>query len=143
MKPIVSGDSDSDYNDAPTTPSTMESAAEDEAVGNASDDSDVENAKEASTIRASNAYTGATNTIGSIHQRHWFITLDKVNSGFVKDETGKWSSTGIKGGGFESFFVRGADVERSIITGRLSTEVMKDEGVEGFKGRKRWTAILE
>ncbi|KAF2436788.1 hypothetical protein EJ08DRAFT_577514 [Tothia fuscella] len=125
-------DSDSEYDDAPTVSTT----ADDEAIANASED-EVED----STIRQSNAYTGATNTIGSVHQRHWFIMLDKVNSGFKK-ENGEWVRNG-SGNGFEAFFVRGAEVERSVITGRLCAEVMADEGVEGFQGRKKWWPVLE
>lgn len=45
--------------------------------------------------------------------------------------------------GFETFFVRGRDVERSVVTGRTADEVMADEGVEGFVGRKGWRAVLE
>ena len=45
--------------------------------------------------------------------------------------------------GFEAFFVRGRDVERSVVTGRTADEVMVDEGVEGFVGRKGWRAVLE
>jgi hypothetical protein len=105
-------------------------------VANASEDED-----ESSTIRENNAYTGATNTIGSVHQRHWFISLDKVNSGFRK-KGGEWVPDG-PGTGFEGFYVRGAEVERSIVTGRLCAEVMEDEGVEGFKGRGKWRPVLE
>jgi hypothetical protein len=105
-------------------------------VGLASDDED-ENA----TIRANNAYTGAENTIGSIHQRHWLISLDRANSGFVKDGD-RWvrKSANTR---FETFYVRGAEVETSVVTGRTSAEVMADEGVDGFVARKRWNAILE
>lgn len=45
--------------------------------------------------------------------------------------------------GFETFLVLGADVERSILTGRVSEEVFMDEGVEGFKRRGEWRAVLE
>jgi hypothetical protein len=105
-------------------------------VGLASDNED-----ETATIRSNNAYRGANNTISSIHQRHWFMTLDKNNSGFIKCGE-KW----VRGGpdkGFEPFFVYGANVETSIVTGRTSAEVMADEGVERFKPRKRWRPVLE
>lgn len=95
------------------------------------------------SIRANNAYTGATNTINSIHQRHWFLTLDRKNSGFRKDaSSGRWESS-EEGSLDPSFFVRGRDVERSVVTGRSADEVMSDEGVSAFKGRKMWRAILE
>ena len=93
---------------------------------------------EDATIRANNAYTGATNTINSVHQRHWFLTLDRRNSGFRKSSSNvRWE------GPWEPFFVRGRDVEASIVTGRNADEVMADEGVSAFRGRKMWRPILE
>ncbi|KAA6410478.1 MAG: hypothetical protein FRX48_05900 [Lasallia pustulata] len=102
-------------------------------------------------VRQTNAYPGASNTINSIHQRQWYITLDRSSSGFVrkrnKESGGKiWVRRKREGGalvGFETFFVRGRDVERSVVTGRTADEVMADEGVEGFVGRKGWRAVLE
>lgn len=35
-------------------------------------------------VRLTNAYPGASNTIGSVHQRRWYLSLDRVGSGFVK-----------------------------------------------------------
>ncbi|KAF2109193.1 DNA polymerase ligase-domain-containing protein [Lophiotrema nucula] len=90
--------------------------------------------------RRNNAYPGSTNSIGSIHQRQWFMSLDMRSCGFVQGSTGKWGHDG-KGGGFETFFVRGRDVERSVVTGRLAREVEEDEGVEDFVGRQGWVAI--
>lgn len=103
-------------------------------------------------IRLNNAYPGSTNTIGSIHQRRWFITLDRYNSGF-EDEPGsgpgkkRWvrkrdPDTGRLMGS-EPFYVRGPEVERSVVTGRLGREVLEDEGVEGFIPRRGWRAVLE
>ncbi|KAE8394667.1 DNA polymerase ligase-domain-containing protein [Aspergillus alliaceus] len=103
-------------------------------------------------IRINNAYPGATNSIRSVHQRRWFVTLDRVNSGFVA-ETGsgpagkRWvrqldPETG-RLLGFEPFYVWGPDVERSVVTGRLGRDVLEDEGVEGFVPRKGWRAVLE
>ena len=46
-------------------------------------------------------------------------------------------------GGFETFFVRGRDFERSVVTGRTGGEVLGDEGVEGFVGRKGWRGVVE
>jgi hypothetical protein len=86
--------------------------------------------------RTTNAYPGSTNSIGSIHQRHWFMQLDRQNSGFMLDKVkGKWV------GGFTPFLVLGREHERSIVTGRLAHEVESDEGVEGFVGRGGWTGI--
>lgn len=100
-------------------------------AGNASED------EEDTAIRANNAYTGATNTIGSVHQRHWFLTLDRRNSGFRKMSSGRWE------GSWDPFFVKGRDVERSVVTGRTADEVMEDDGVSKFVGRKMWRPIME
>ncbi|KAM0719856.1 hypothetical protein Q7P37_003991 [Cladosporium fusiforme] len=119
-----------------------------DAVGNVPDDAEGKDAGRASeaededaTIRANNAYTGAANTIGSVHQRHWFLSLDRKNSGFSKarsgDDVGRWV------GGWDPFIVFGRDVERSVVTGRNADEVMADEGVERFMGRKMWRPITE
>lgn len=128
-------DSETD-DEAPRTQSTTN--------GTQQQDDDVDRAAlaseddESAAIRSNNAYTGATNTIGSIHQRHWFLTLDRKNSGFhCNAPTNRWK------GSWESFFVRGRDVERSVVTGRSADEVMDDEGVKKFMGRKMWRAILE
>lgn len=45
--------------------------------------------------------------------------------------------------GFEPFYVRGPEVERSVVTGRLAREVLEDEGVEGFVRRRGWRPVLE
>jgi len=122
------------------TPTTDDDAA----LANASEGEDE---AQIADIRVNNAYTGATNSIGSVHQRHWFLQLDRARSGFVQvkqgKEKGKWARGNGGRGGFEPFYVRGAEVERSVVTGRLSREVMEDEGVEGFVGRKMWRPILE
>lgn len=92
-------------------------------------------------IHESNAYPGATNTIGSIHQRKWFVALDRRNSGFRKSwskgDRGRWR------GSWEPFFVYGRDHERSVVTGRNADNIMEDGHVEKFVGRKQWRAILE
>lgn len=45
--------------------------------------------------------------------------------------------------GFEPFYVRGPEIERSVVTGRLRREVLEDEGVQGFIPRQGWRAVLE
>lgn len=116
------------------------------AEPNTKTDSDYE--KSDYQIRLDNAYPGSTNTIGSIHQRRWFITLDRVNSGF-EYEPGKkrWvRKKDLDMGelvGFEPFYVRGPEIERSVVTGRLRREVLEDEGVQGFIPRQGWRAVLE
>ncbi|GIK03540.1 hypothetical protein Aspvir_007612 [Aspergillus viridinutans] len=106
-------------------------------------------------IRVNNAYPGSTNTIGSIHQRRWFATLDRVNSGFVpehaKAKAGsakkRWvRKRNVRTGqdlGFEPFYVRGPEVERSVVTGRLGKDVLEDEGVRDFVPRRGWRAVVE
>ncbi|KAH7406140.1 DNA polymerase ligase-domain-containing protein [Phaeosphaeria sp. MPI-PUGE-AT-0046c] len=109
------------------------------------EDLDTDTDEDAQT-RATNAYPGSHNTIGSVHQRHWFLQLDRQNSGFVLDRSDTHSSKGTwirgrDGGGFEPFIVRGRDHERSVVTGRLAREVESDEGVEGYVGRGGWVGI--
>lgn len=96
---------------------------------------------EDAVIRSNNAYTGATNTIGSIHQRHWFLTLDRVNTGFHKSRSGPDRGRWI--GGSEHFVVRGREVERSVVSGRSADEVMADADIKAFQGRKMWRPITE
>ncbi|KAL1965880.1 hypothetical protein VTN77DRAFT_5013 [Rasamsonia byssochlamydoides] len=106
--------------------------------------------------RLTNAYPGATNSIGSIHQRRWFITLDRANSGFEpRNQPGDRKKTWVRKRaddegegegrllGFEPFYVRGPEVERSVVTGRTGYEVLRDEGVEGFVPRRGWRAVLD
>lgn len=98
--------------------------------------------EESALTRLDNAYPGAANSIGSLHQRHWFMLLDRTSSGFVRDDSngGKWRRDCDSG--FEPFYVRGRDMERSVVTGRLAAEVEHDEGIEGFVGRRGWRGIL-
>ncbi|KAI1756809.1 DNA polymerase ligase-domain-containing protein [Xylaria castorea] len=123
-------------------------------------------------VRKTNAYPGAINSIGSVHQRRWYLSLDRDASGLVKRRReGRvvWESTdvcsdGAAGGlrkadssGNEKnsgqdkaiaprlaypFYVRGVEHERSVLTGRLGSEVLEDEGVIGYIGRKGWQAIV-
>ncbi|KAK3362680.1 DNA polymerase ligase-domain-containing protein [Lasiosphaeria hispida] len=112
-------------------------------------------------VRRTNAYTGASNTIGSVYQRRWYLSLDRTASGFVKRQKGGaivWEKEGdgkakVETGQEERetpyprldhpFYVRGPDHERSVITGRLSADVLRDEGVKGFVGRKGWRPVLK
>ncbi|KAI5358206.1 Putative DNA ligase D, 3'-phosphoesterase domain-containing protein [Septoria linicola] len=118
----------------PTQEESLENSHLDAAADASEDDLDA-------SIRANNAYTGASNTIGSVHQRHWFVTLDRPNSGFCKARSGPEKGRWV--GDWEAFYVRGREHERSIVTGRLADEVMADEGVERFVGRKMWRPIME
>ena len=104
-------------------------------------------------VRLSNAYLGATNNIGSIHQRRWYLSMDRYASGFCPLPVGNRSLGGKRVWtrrregerllGFEPFFVMGREVERSVVTGRTADEVMADEEVHGFKGRKGWRPVTE
>lgn len=105
-------------------------------------------------VRRTNAYVGAVNTIGSVHQRKWFLSLEREACGFVKtkrdgrvwwerkDEQGKRTEDGDENRLKWPFYVRGPEYERSVVTGRLGKDVLKDEGVEGYVGRKGWRPIL-
>ncbi len=146
------------WRNSPATPSTLNGGDEDERIIEAANASEAEG--EDQLTRLNNAYPGATNSIGSIHQRQWFLRLDQVNSGFVRAASGPSKGKWVRGlspserredrehevqtiGGFDTFFVRGAEHERSVVTGRLSSEVFDDEGIEGFMGRKMWRPVLE
>ena len=100
-------------------------------------------------IRATNAYPGATNSVNSIHQRTWYLSMDRRASGFAlrKDKTGRREWVSIQDQAILSstkpFLVRGKELERSVITGRLAEEIMVDENVKGYLGRKGWRPVLE
>ncbi|KAK5090517.1 hypothetical protein LTR05_000690 [Lithohypha guttulata] len=102
---------------------------------------------EEEAIRAKNAYIGAVNDVGSIHQRKWFLSVDRISSGFTKQTcTSKagfseiqWTRRGT--GGYERFVVGGREIERSVVTGRLAGDILKDEGVIGYVPRGLWRAI--
>lgn len=128
-------------------------------------------------VRRTNAYPGATNSIGSVHQRRWYLSMDREASGFAKRRReGRmvWESTDVRsvpaagnsrkaeeggkgakadGDGDEDgaatprlrypFYVRGVEHERSVVTGRLGSQVLGDEGVVGYVGRKGWQAVLK
>lgn len=104
-------------------------------------------------IQRNNAYTGSYNTIGSIHQRRWWLSLDRENSGFQpkrgldtfnpSKKTWVRKQAGDRLVGFDPFYVRGPEYERSVVTGRLGSDVLHDEDVQGFVPRQRWRAVLK
>ncbi|KAI1632097.1 DNA polymerase ligase-domain-containing protein [Biscogniauxia mediterranea] len=127
-----------------------------------------EQEKEQQEMRRTNAYAGATNSIGSVHQRRWFLSLDRGGSGFVARQGGRGGRKGRKvvweregqgegdahgdgdGGDGEGeggnrltypFYVRGLETERSVVTGRLAAEVLRDEGVVGYVSRRGWRGV--
>ena len=77
--------------------------------------------------------------------------MDRRASGFVPVATAEGGGRRwVRGGGGDDrragdggFLVRGRDVERSVLTGRNADEVMSDEGVRGFVGRRGWKAVVE
>lgn len=104
-------------------------------------------------IQRNNAYTGSYNTIGSIHQRRWWLSLDRGNSGFEPkrglDSFNPTRKTWVRKRsdaeslGFDPFYVRGPDHERSVVTGRRASDVLSDEDVHDFHPRKRWMPVLK
>jgi hypothetical protein len=82
--------------------------------------------------------------------------LDRAGSGFVPEKVShtktdfqgkkRWirgidKQTGARTG-FDPFYVRGPEVERSVVTGRRGLDVVRDEGVQGFVPRKGWAPVL-
>lgn len=104
-------------------------------------------------VRLTNTYPGATNSIGSIHQRRWYLSMDRYASGFcplrmeTRSKRGKRTWTRRMEHqrllGFEPFLVMGRETERSVVTGRTADEVMADERVRNFVGRKGWRPVTE
>lgn len=105
-------------------------------------------------VRLTNAYPGAINSIGSIHQRRWYLSMERIASGLIDRRDGRrvpWhlpatsKETGVTSNPRASlpFYVHGRDSERSIITGRLGADILRDEGVQGFVPRMGWSAVLE
>ncbi|KAJ5734437.1 hypothetical protein N7493_003223 [Penicillium malachiteum] len=152
---------------AARAPSTSESGTEPSRVQGTEETTEEKSEHEISThsdnetdvqIQVNNAYPGSTNTIGSIHQRRWYLSLDRQNSGFEQRNTYQEdSSSGSRTRkriwvrrvgrrnelfGFEPFYVRGPNVERSVVTGRRGQDVLNDEGVEGFIPRQGWRPTL-
>ncbi|RVX68482.1 hypothetical protein B0A52_07905 [Exophiala mesophila] len=101
--------------------------------------------------RLENAYPGATNTFKSIHQRKWYLSMDRLASGFCpvrSKQTGtvSWERGRQEDGsmtGFERFHVLGRDHETSVLTGRMAADVAKDEGLIGYKPRGGWRGVTE
>lgn len=133
-------------------------------------------------VRLTNAYPGASNTISSIHQRKWYLSLDRNACGFVENrQSGRslwqlpqpnnandyeldlsdlgqeescsiYEHTAVKltatEGQRESrllfpFYVRGPEYERSVVTGRRSRDILRDDGITNFVSRKGWTPVLK
>lgn len=122
-------------------------------------------------VRLTNAYPGAENTIGSVHQRRWYLSLDRQACGFIKRGTEGRSEWELDQGRDSNdddreradpsiitdaedsadvgsdrlsfpFYVSGADHERSVVTGRRGADILRDEDVHNFVPRKGWTPVL-
>ncbi|KAJ4137521.1 hypothetical protein NW768_003108 [Fusarium equiseti] len=109
---------------------------------------------EGEEVRRTNSYPGASNTIGSVYQRRWYLSLDRQACGFVEERT-KGRSFWTRGDSAKiedkeaqngrltyPFYVRGSDYERSAVTGRRGADILKDEGVDRFVQRKGWRPVL-
>ncbi|TKA47721.1 hypothetical protein B0A54_02095 [Friedmanniomyces endolithicus] len=75
----AAADTESDSETSSATTTQTQAALADAALA-----SEPEDERQDVEIRTSNAYPGAANTIGSIHQRHWLVTIDRKLSGFLK-----------------------------------------------------------
>ncbi|RYC58687.1 hypothetical protein CHU98_g7521 [Xylaria longipes] len=193
-EPATSSDSEPEYTSTPSRESTGKNHQNIGISSNNEDDAEIVHAPaeqikdgeknisaterelrelEDEEVRKTNAYPGATNSIGSVHQRRWYLSLDREASGFVKrrrEGRTVWESTCIHSNSTAGdlqkgkcsknekisdkdeaaasrlaypFYVRGVEHERSVVTGRLGSEVLKDEGVIGYIGRKGWQAVLK
>lgn len=120
--------------------------------------------EEDAQVRLNNAYVGASNTIGSVYQRRWYLSLDRRACGFTEkkrhgrsvwekllpDTAPKDPSDDLEADVEESscrlsfpFYVCGPQFEQSVVTGRLGEEVLRDEGVTTFVPRKGWTPVMK
>lgn len=139
-RPSHTSDSDCTPTSVISSHPTPTEANDDDDVSTKTLDTDSE---EDALTRTHNAYPGSTNSIGSVHQRRWFVLLDRQSSGFELSR-GKWIRRIMADGelgGFKPFVVRGRDHERSVVTGRLACDVEDDEGCNGYVGRGGWKSI--
>lgn len=139
-RPSHTSDSDCTPTSVISSHPTPTEANDDDDVSTKTLDTDSE---EDALTRTHNAYPGSTNSIGSVHQRRWFVLLDRQSSGFELSG-GKWIRRIMADGeldGFKPFVVRGRDHERSVVTGRLACDVEDDEGCNGYVGRGGWKSI--
>ncbi|KAH6609356.1 abc1 domain-containing [Trichoderma cornu-damae] len=115
-------------------------------------------------VRLTNAYRGASNTIGSVHQRRWYLSLDRRACGFAprsrrggrdvweplpapasQSPTTREDPPDPEPGSYRlsfPFYVRGPQVEQSVVTGRRGEDILRDEGVTTFVPRKGWTPVM-
>ncbi|KAK4084574.1 uncharacterized protein Triagg1_1054 [Trichoderma aggressivum f. europaeum] len=107
-------------------------------------------------VRLTNAYPGASNTIGSIHQRRWYLSLDRRACGFTekrrRGRSSMWEPPSIESPSASEpgssrlsfpFYVRGPPFEQSVVTGRRGEDVLRDQGVTTFIPRKGWMPVMK
>ncbi|PNP58532.1 hypothetical protein THARTR1_01548 [Trichoderma harzianum] len=107
-------------------------------------------------VRLTNAYHGASNTIGSIHQRRWYLSLDRRACGFTekrrRGRSSLWEPPSTEPPSISEpgpsrlsfpFYVRGPQFEQSVVTGRSGEDVLRDEGVTTFIPRKGWMPVMK
>ncbi|KAL6904727.1 DNA polymerase ligase domain-containing protein [Trichoderma evansii] len=121
--------------------------------------------EEDAQVRLTNAYIGASNTIGSVYQRRWYLSLDRRACGFTEKKRhgrsvwelhplGSPTPTAPKDPSESAveptscrlsfpFYVRGPQFEQSVVTGRLGEQVLRDEGVTTFVPRKGWIPVMK
>ncbi|KAK8184239.1 DNA polymerase ligase-domain-containing protein [Phyllosticta citribraziliensis] len=127
--------------DSDPDPSDSDSQADQENAKENKSADDVDD--EAAAIRATNAYTGATNSIGSVHSRQWFVSMNKQLCGTASHLASRDRRDDGRENATATFLVCGPAVERSVVTGRLAADVVADEGVVGFVPRSGWRAIVD
>ena len=78
-------------------------------------------------------------------QRNVWVRGGRVGGAHQTEGHGVRKGEGDKvpDGGFDPFIVEGREVERSVVTGRLAANVLRNEGVEGFVERKGWKGVVE
>ncbi|KAJ4271433.1 hypothetical protein NW762_000135 [Fusarium torreyae] len=150
MQPETSDEDESDGNESEDVPASVDT---DVITENLSAMEREIRELEDEEVRRTNAYPGASNTIGSVHQRRWYLSLDRPACGFVDKRTkgrSRWESHDptdtehkeTKNGRLSyPFYVRGSDHERSVVTGRRGADILKDEGVK-FTQRQGWKPVL-
>ncbi|KAI0126884.1 DNA polymerase ligase-domain-containing protein [Xylariales sp. AK1849] len=157
-RPMTSSDSESGGND--DNDETVHAPAEADQEGISAMEREIRELED-EEVRRTNAYIGASNTIGSVHQRKWFVSLDREACGFVrrrKEARIFWDRDRQQGLGKDGdddddddeeegrltfpFYVRGVEVEASVVTGRQGADVLRDEGVVGYVRRKGWMPVL-
>ncbi|KAL7919659.1 DNA polymerase ligase domain-containing protein [Trichoderma austrokoningii] len=145
-----------------STPSDSDDYGTSNSQDSANDEPQTETGKQQeeekdAQVRLTNAYHGASNTIGSVYQRRWYLSLDRRACSFTeKRRHGRrvWERPPdfeeAKPEESESscrlsfpFYVRGPRFERSVVTGRLGEQVLRDEGVTAFVPRKGWTPVMK